>query len=137
MHRRIVAALAGTAAALLVASPAAAAPTWTVVPSVDPVTTENQLTAVTARSASDAWAVGFYQGPARHNGRIMLAEHWDGTRWSQVNTSTSVPTRRSRNASRTSGTNTSHASGAPSSPCFGADSRSISGDSTRPIGRRT
>jgi len=86
MHRRIVAALAGTAAALLVASPAAAAPTWTVVPSVDPVTTENQLTAVTARSASDAWAVGFYKGPNRHDGRIMLAEHWDGTRWSQVTT---------------------------------------------------
>jgi hypothetical protein len=86
MQRRIVAALAGTAAALLVASPAAAAPTWTIVPSVDPVTTENQLTAVTARSATDAWAVGFYKGPARHNGRIMLAEHWNGTAWSQVAT---------------------------------------------------
>jgi hypothetical protein len=63
-----------------------AAPAWTVVPSVDPVTTENQLTAVSARTATDAWAVGFYRGPNRHDGRVMLAERWDGTRWAQVAT---------------------------------------------------
>jgi hypothetical protein len=86
MQRRIVAALAGAAAALLVAAPAAAAPTWSVVPSVDPVPTENQLTAVSALNANDAWAVGFYRGPAEHDGRIMLAERWNGQRWAQVAT---------------------------------------------------
>lgn len=86
MPRRFVAALSGAAVALLVASPAAAAPAWSVVPSVDPVTTENQLTAVSARTATDAWAVGFYQGPNRHDGRVMLTERWDGTRWTQVAT---------------------------------------------------
>jgi hypothetical protein len=86
MHRRFLAVLAGTAGALLVASPAAAAPIWAVVPSVNPVTTENTLTAVHARTATDAWAVGFYKGPARHDGRIMLAERWDGTSWRQVPT---------------------------------------------------
>jgi hypothetical protein len=86
MHRRLLAVLAGTAGALLVASPAAAAPIWAVVPGVNPVTTENTLTAVHARTATDAWAVGFYKGPARHDGRIMLAERWDGTSWRQVPT---------------------------------------------------
>jgi len=86
MQRRILAALAGTAGALLVASPAAAAPAWATVPSISPVPTENQLTAVSARTANDAWAVGFYKGPNRHDGRIMLAERWDGTTWRQVTT---------------------------------------------------
>ncbi|HEV8172348.1 MAG TPA: hypothetical protein VGP91_01750 [Actinoplanes sp.] len=84
MPRRIPIVLAASAAALVVtASPAAAAPTWTVSPSVNPVPTDNRLTAVTARTAQDAWAVGFYTGPLRHNGRIMLAEHWDGSTWKQ------------------------------------------------------
>jgi hypothetical protein len=82
----MVAALAGAAATLLIASPAVAAPVWSVVPSVDPVTTENQLVAASARTSTDAWAVGFYRGPNRHDGRVMLAERWNGTRWSQVPT---------------------------------------------------
>jgi len=41
-----------------------------------------QLHGVTAISASDAWAVGYY---ARRWGRMMpLAAHWDGTTWSSV-----------------------------------------------------
>jgi hypothetical protein len=86
MPRRTLAALAGTAIALLVA---AAAPVWSVVPSVDPVTTGNQLTAVSARTATDAWTVGFYRGTNRHDGRVMLAERWDGTRWTQYRRRTS------------------------------------------------
>jgi hypothetical protein len=57
-----------------------------VVPSVDPSATANTLTAVSARTASDAWAVGFYTGPNEHDGRIMLTERWDGSRWRQVAT---------------------------------------------------
>ena len=86
MQRRFLAVLAGTAAALAVASPAAAAPTWSVVPSPNPGATENVLTAAVARTGTDAWAVGFYKGPAEHDGRIMLAERWNGTTWRQVPT---------------------------------------------------
>jgi hypothetical protein len=86
MQRPLLAGLAGAAAVLIAAAPAAAAPSWATVPSVDPVATENILTAVSARTATDAWAVGFYRGPNRHDGRIMLAERWDGQRWSQVAT---------------------------------------------------
>src|SRR5689334_10709842 len=59
---------------------------WTITPSVDPVSTDNELTAVSARTGTDAWAVGFYSGPNRHDGRIMLTERWNGTGWSQVAT---------------------------------------------------
>jgi hypothetical protein len=42
---------------------------------------DNYLTAVSATSASDAWAVGEYS-----NGTVdrTLIEHWDGTTWAQV-----------------------------------------------------
>ena len=59
-------------------------------PTVDPSTRQlafsNVLTAVDGRTGSDAWAVGSYEGPGRHDGKIMLTERWDGTRWSQVAT---------------------------------------------------
>ena len=86
MSRRIMAALVGGMAALVVAAPAAAATGWTIVPSVDPVAADNQLTAVAARAANDAWAVGFFVGPDRDKGRVMLTERWNGTTWRQVPT---------------------------------------------------
>lgn len=73
-------------AALAIAVPAAAASTWTVVPSVDPSGTFSSLAAVTALSPTDAWAVGTYQGPNRHDGKVMLAERWNGSVWKQVPT---------------------------------------------------
>ena len=69
-----------------VASPAVAVPGWTVVPSVDPSASVDTLAAVTARGTADAWAVGTYQGPNEHDGKIMLVEHWNGSAWSQTPT---------------------------------------------------
>jgi hypothetical protein len=78
------------AGALALAGPATAATGWTVVPSVDPstkpVSFANQLNAVAARTAGDAWAVGTYAGNGRHDGQVMLAERWNGTAWAQVPT---------------------------------------------------
>jgi hypothetical protein len=58
--------------------------TWTQVPSPNPSPprSSNQLTAVAATSASNAWAVGKYftRGPAT----LSFAEHWNGTSWTQV-----------------------------------------------------
>jgi hypothetical protein len=73
-------------AVLVVTVPAAAASTWTVVSSADPSPTFSSLAAVTALSPTDAWAVGTYQGSNRHDGKVMLAERWNGSVWSQVPT---------------------------------------------------
>jgi len=66
------------------ASPAAAAPAasiWSVVPSPNPggqQVSDITFAAVSAATATDAWAVGIDQlGAFRH----PLVEHWDGTRW--------------------------------------------------------
>jgi len=71
---------------VVLAAPAAAASDWAVVPSVDPSPTVSTLAAVSARGSGDAWAVGTYQGPNRHDGKVMLAERWNGTAWTQVPT---------------------------------------------------
>ena len=47
---------------------------WTITPSPAPGT----LTGITARSASDVWAVGYTTGPQ------TLTLHWDGTTWTTV-----------------------------------------------------
>jgi hypothetical protein len=86
MRRPIFAALAGGLLTLVVAAPAAAAGAWTIVPSVDPVAGDNQLTAVSARSTNDAWAVGFFVGADRDEGRFMLTERWNGSTWNLVRT---------------------------------------------------
>lgn len=76
------------AAAALLAP--AAAPAWTITPTVDPsplkVAFANQLNAVAGRTGTDAWAVGDFVGPNDDDGQVMLAEHWNGTAWSQVPT---------------------------------------------------
>src|SRR5205085_737221 len=52
---------------------------WSIVPSQNVGPTENYLLGVTAISANDLWAVGYYyDGTAWHE----LAEHWNGTAWS-------------------------------------------------------
>jgi hypothetical protein len=91
MNRRVRALVPLVAALVLAMSaPAYAATAWTVTPSVSPstrtVTFANVLTAVSARTGTDAWAVGSYQGPLEHDGKIMLTERWDGIRWTQVPT---------------------------------------------------
>jgi hypothetical protein len=61
---------------------------WRVVPSPSPgrgVDRFSILYGVTAISAGDAWAVGFYN--SGNNSGVTtraLIEHWDGTRWTQV-----------------------------------------------------
>jgi hypothetical protein len=60
---------------------------WATVPAAGPGRTDCQLTAVTAISARDAWAVGSYQhpGPGHQPGaKLSLIEHWNGTAWRQV-----------------------------------------------------
>ena len=47
---------------------------WTITPSPAAGT----LTGITARSASDVWAVGYTTGPQ------TLTLHWDGTTWTTV-----------------------------------------------------
>jgi hypothetical protein len=58
---------------------------WSVVPSPNVGTGNNSLAAVVARSASDAWAVGYYDDvtgsiPIRRT----LTLHWNGSAWSRV-----------------------------------------------------
>src|ERR1700760_3419113 len=81
-HRLIPAALAaGASLALLAGTAMAATPTWTVVPSVNPSATT--LNAVSARTATDAWAVGQFPGAGEDAGSQIFAERWNGTQWQQ------------------------------------------------------
>jgi hypothetical protein len=55
--------------------------TWTVVPSPNQGTDHNVLSGVTTVSASNVWAVGYYEvGTIRQT----LVEHWDGSTWTIV-----------------------------------------------------
>jgi hypothetical protein len=57
--------------------------TWQRVTSPDPGSgTDNDLTAVTATSTSNAWAVGGFGGSSTQS----LILRWNGTRWQQVQT---------------------------------------------------
>jgi hypothetical protein len=88
-HRLIPAALAaGASLALLSGTAMAAAPTWTVVPSVNPSATT--LNDVFARTATDAWAVGQVQGAGDDAGLQIFAERWNGAQWQQVPTTNIV-----------------------------------------------
>src|SRR5204862_506312 len=56
---------------------------WSIVPNPSPGDAYNRLFAVTAVSASDVWAVGYYSirnSPPDQT----LVEHWDGLAWSVV-----------------------------------------------------
>jgi hypothetical protein len=55
---------------------------WTVVPSLSPGATINHLFRVSALSPNNVWAVG--DTDSEGGGTMMLAEHWDGTAWTQV-----------------------------------------------------
>src|SRR5205085_8775844 len=47
---------------------------WSIVPSPNNSPSHNQLSAITAISPTDVWAVGYF----------ALIEHWDGNQWSVV-----------------------------------------------------
>ena len=88
-HRLIPTALAaGASLALLAGTAMAATPTWTVVPSVNPSATT--LNAVSARTATDAWAVGQFPGAGEDAGSQIFVERWNGTQWQQAPTSNIV-----------------------------------------------
>lgn len=55
---------------------------WSQTPSPNPGSTGNELSGVSARSATDVWAVGSYADPPRESRTLIL--HWDGTSWSHV-----------------------------------------------------
>jgi hypothetical protein len=56
---------------------------WSRVTSPGVLTGTGQLTAITAVSASDAWAVGYVPAAGSGLGRSLLL-HWNGKAWSQV-----------------------------------------------------
>ncbi len=59
--------------------------TWRVVHSTNPGSAQNNLHAVAATSATDAWAVGSFSN--KHldlQGAKALIEHWNGSTWSVV-----------------------------------------------------
>ena len=67
---------------------------WTQVPSPDPGTQIDKLSSVTATSATDAWAVGYYcSTKCGRSGEVeqTLIAHWDGTSWSQVTSPNPFP----------------------------------------------
>jgi hypothetical protein len=64
---------------------------WTIVPTPDPTVPAGNifagttLTAVSARSANDIWAVGYTQGAQGTNAnKFTLTMHWNGTAWTIV-----------------------------------------------------
>jgi len=68
---------------------------WTIVPSPDPSgTTYVFLLGLTALSASDVWAVGYYSDDDGATWNTLI-EHWDGTEWTIVPS----PNRRSASSS--------------------------------------
>src|SRR5438105_14960390 len=68
----------------LLAGVLVAAGSWSVVASPNEFAGANELNAVAAISATDAWAVGFACCGSRHAGDGTLTEHWDGARWEVV-----------------------------------------------------
>ena len=61
---------------------------WTVVAVPQPNRSSGTLTAVTALSAGNAWAVGESSGAGSAIGGSTLVEHWNGTGWSVVSSPT-------------------------------------------------
>ena len=59
---------------------------WTQVPSPNPGAPGNELTAVSADAANDAWAVGTILASGGVTHTLIL--HWNGTSWSQVSSPT-------------------------------------------------
>lgn len=62
---------------------------WSIVPSANMSgsnNTVNKLLGVSALSANNIYAVGFFIGPSSGNEEVSMIEHWDGTSWSLVTT---------------------------------------------------
>lgn len=66
---------------VLLAAPAAAQTSWSVVPSPNQNPAENRLLDVDALAANDAWAVGFGL-PANQTNQVSVLLRWNGQQWS-------------------------------------------------------
>jgi hypothetical protein len=85
IRRALLALAGGAAAALIAASPALAAGTWQVDSSPNPAgSTFSQLNATFAASHTQAWAVGQTRVAASGDGFETLIEEWNGSTWSHV-----------------------------------------------------
>src|SRR5947208_3358535 len=82
--RKTLLAGAAAAAALAAAPTAAGAASWTIVSSPNVNAGNNLLNGVSARSTTDAWAVGSTCCAFDDSGLGSLAMRWNGTRWSIV-----------------------------------------------------
>lgn len=80
---RLAGVVVAVVAAACLAAAAEAFSGWAVVPSPNVGTYGSLLKGVSARTASDAWAVG---GTARSSSNDTLAVHWNGSSWSAVST---------------------------------------------------
>ena len=56
---------------------------WHQVPSPTIGNSDNNLAAVSAGAANDVWAVGSYYAPSNTNVLAAMAEHFDGTSWTE------------------------------------------------------
>ena len=56
---------------------------WSVVPSPSIGNFDNNLASVSGASANDVWAVGDFYNPSNSNVLNTMAEHWDGSSWSE------------------------------------------------------
>jgi hypothetical protein len=56
---------------------------WTIQPTPNRSSDFNQLSAISAKTASDAWAVGTFRGPSSSSFKTLI-EHFDGTSWRAV-----------------------------------------------------
>jgi hypothetical protein len=83
---RVVSTVAAALVLLVVIPQAlASAGSWVVVPTPNQGSDANYLTAVSALAPGDGWAVGSFRDQASSQFRT-LAEHWNGTKWSLVDT---------------------------------------------------
>lgn len=57
---------------------------WSQMTAVSPSATINQCNGISAVSATDIWAVGYYDDATNSNNPALLTEHYNGTSWSQV-----------------------------------------------------
>jgi hypothetical protein len=55
---------------------------WTTVPTVDLGDKYNGLSAISATSSTDVWAIGYYRSQGGQDRGLAL--HWDGVKWSDV-----------------------------------------------------
>src|SRR5204863_5140825 len=81
--------LIGPVAATATARAAGPASIWTIQSTPNRSTDFNQLSAISANSASDVWAAGTFRGPSSSAYRTLI-EHFDGPSWRPVQSPSSA-----------------------------------------------